>query len=167
MNKQPDRLKPVIWGAFVMTSISILPVINFINIFFCSGVILGGLAGVFMFNKQISGTDVKILQKDGAMIGVLSGILSAILVSGINLLIVLFSKNNPVIEAMNLMKDISLPKEVLDQMDKFSSEINKYGFSPTIAIFSLLSNLFLYPVFGLLGGILGVTIINKKTAKQN
>jgi hypothetical protein len=167
MDKQPNRMIPVIYGTFVMTSISILPFINFINLFFCSGIILGGIAGVFIYNKQLAGTDVKLTSKDGVMIGILCGILSGILVSSFNFIFMLISKHNPIDETMLLLKDFSLPPEVTVQMNKFSDEFNQYGFSPTISVVSLFSNLIIYPLFGMLGAVLGVSIIKKKNQKQN
>jgi len=165
MEKQPNRIIPIIYGTFVMTSISILPYINFINLFFCSGIILGGLAGVLIYNKQLAGSQSKLTSKDGVMIGILCGILSGILVSSFNFIFMLLSKHNPIDETLSLLKDFSLPQEVMVQMNKFSDEFNRFGFSPTISIVSLFSNLIIYPLFGMLGAVLGVTIINKKNEK--
>jgi hypothetical protein len=166
MDKQPNRMIPVIYGTFVMTSISVLPFINFINLFFCSGIILGGIAGVFIYNKQLSGTTIKLTSKDGVMIGILCGILSGILVSSFNFIFMLISKHNPIDEMSSVLKDFSLPPEVMVQMNKFSDEFNNYGFSPTISIVSLFSNLIIYPLFGMIGAVLGVAIINKKNQNK-
>jgi hypothetical protein len=157
---------PIVYGTFVMTMISVLPIINFINLFFCAGIILGGIAGVSIYNKQLTGTDIKLTSKDGVMIGILCGILSGILVSSINFLFMIMSKHNPVDEVLKLMNDVSLPPEVMAQMNKFSDEFNKYGFSPTISIVSLFSNLIIYPLFGMIGAILGVSIIKKRNKKN-
>lgn len=156
---------PIVYGTFIMTSISVLPFINFVNLFFCSGIMLGGLAGVFIYNKQIENTQTDLNSKDGVMIGILCGILSGILVSAFNFAFMLMSKQNPVDETLSFLKDFSLPPEIVVQMNKFSDEFNQYGFSPTISIVSLFSNLIIYPLFGMIGAVLGVTIIKKK--KQN
>lgn len=156
---------PIVYGTFIMTSISVLPFINFINLFFCSGIMLGGLAGAFIYNKQIENSQTNLTTKDGVIIGILCGILSGILVSAFNFAFMLMSKQNPVDETLSFLKDVSLPPEVMVQMNKFSDEFNKYGFSPTISVVSLFSNLVIYPLFGMIGAVLGVTIINKK--KQN
>ncbi|MBI5404388.1 MAG: hypothetical protein HY959_13445 [Ignavibacteriae bacterium] len=166
MQNQPNRMVPVLYGTFVMTMIAVLPLVNFINLFFCAGIILGGIAGVFSYNRQIAGTDIPLTSKDGVMIGILSGILAGIFVSLINFLFMLMSKHNPVDEALKLMNDFALPPEVTVQMNKFSDEFNKYGFSPTISIVSLFSNLVIYPLFGMLGAILGVSIIKKRNKKN-
>jgi hypothetical protein len=166
MPNHPNRMIPIVYGTFVMTMISVLPLINFINLFFCSGIILGGIAGVFVYNKQLTGTDIKLTTKDGVMIGILCGILSGILVSSISFLFMIMSKHNPVDETMKLLNDFSMPPEVAMQMNKFSDEFNKYGFSPTISIVSLFSNLIIYPLFGMIGAMLGVSIIKKRNKKN-
>jgi hypothetical protein len=165
MDKQPNRMIPVLYGTFVMTMISVLPFINFINIFFCAGIIIGGFAGVMSYNRQLQGTQIELTSKDGVMIGILCGILSGILVSSFNFAFMLMTKHNPVDESLALLKDISLPPEVMVQMNKFSDEFNKYGFSPTISIVSLISNLIIYPLFGMIGAILGVSVIKKRNQK--
>lgn len=166
MDKQPNRMVPVIYGTFIMTTISVFPFLNFINLFFCSGIMLGGLAGVFIYNKQISESQIELTSKDGVMIGILCGILSGILVSSFNFIFMLLSKHNPIDETLTFLKDVPLPPDVLTQMNKFSEEFNRYGFSPTISIVSLVSNLFIYPLFGMIGAVIGVTIIKKKNKKN-
>jgi hypothetical protein len=165
MENHPNRMIPILYGTFVMTTISILPFINFINLFFCSGIMLGGLVGVFVYNRQLTGTELKLTSKDGVMIGILCGILSGILVATFNFIFMLMAKHNPIDETMTLMDKFSLPPEVVEQMNKFSNEFNNYGFSPTISIVSLISNLIIYPLFGMIGAVIGVTIINRKNKK--
>ena len=164
MSSSPNRLMPVIFGALVMTLISTFPLINLINVLCCAGIMLGGFAGVFFYNKQIRDTSIELTTKDGGIIGLLSGIISAILVSGINLLMVLFSDVNPITEAYALLEKFGqqLPQEVNETMDKFSDEFNKYGFSPTLSILSLIINLVIYPLFGAIGAMIGVSIIKKR-----
>jgi hypothetical protein len=165
-NQQPNRMIPIVYGTFAMTMISVLPIINFVNLFFCSGIIIGGIVGVFAYNKQLTGTDIKLTSKDGVMIGILCGILSGILVSSISFLFMIMSKHNPVDETMKLLNDFTLPPEVATQMNKFSDEFNKYGFSPTISIVSLFSNLVIYPLFGMIGAMLGIAILKKRNKKN-
>jgi hypothetical protein len=167
MNPHPNKLQPIIWGTAIMTGIAVIPLLNFINLFFCMGIILGGMAGVFIYARHASALGILLTQKDGIMIGLLSGILSAVLVSGINMLIMIYSNVNPVIEVSKMIKDsgMQLPPAVDDQLNKFSEDFSRYGFSPTIAVFSLVSNMIIYPLFGILGGLLGVSIKIKKINK--
>lgn len=164
MSSSPNRLMPVIFGALVMTLISTFPLLNLINVLCCAGIMLGGFAGVFFYNKQIRDTSIELTTKDGGIIGLLCGIISAVLVSGINLLMVLFSDVNPITEAYALLEKFGqqLPQEVNETMDKFSDEFNKYGFSPTLSVLSLIINLVIYPLFGAVGAMIGVSILKKR-----
>jgi len=163
-----NRLLPVIWGFLVMTLVSIMPLINFINLFFCAGIILGGLAGVFSFNKQLTVHGMSLTFKDAVMIGVLSGVLSAVAVSGFNVITLMYSSVNPVTESLKMLGDFgkNMPPEVNKQIDNLAHEFDKYGFSPTLAVFTFVSNLLIYPLFGAIGALLAATIINNKK-KQN
>ncbi|MCX6156895.1 MAG: hypothetical protein NTY74_02835 [Ignavibacteriae bacterium] len=163
-NVSINRLLPVIWGFIVMTLISVMPIINFINLFFCAGIIFGGLAGVFSFNKQLTVHGMSLTFKDAVMIGILSGVLSAVAVSGFNIITLMYSSVNPVSESLKMLGDFGkdLPSEVNKQLDNLSGEFTKYGYSPTLAVFTFISNLFIYPLFGAVGALLGATIINNK-----
>jgi hypothetical protein len=98
------------------------------------------------------------------MIGLLCGILSSILVTGINTLMLAMSKENPMIEFSKIFSDLNLqlPAEVETQFNKFTDEFSKYGFSPTIALFSLIMNIIIYPLFGSIGAIISVAILKKR-----
>lgn len=160
----PNRITPIIYGTAVMTLIAVFPVLNLINVFCCAGIILGGYAGVYTYWKQLQNTGQALTTKDGGMIGILCGILSAVFVTGFGLLLSLFSETNPMLEIMSTFDDIGfqMPPEMSQYLDKFSNEYNEHGFSPTITLFSFISNIVLYPLFGSIGAILGVSYLNKK-----
>lgn len=160
----PNRIIPIIYGTSVMTLIAVFPLLNFINVFCCAGIMAGGYVGVYTYWKQLQNTGLALTTKDGGMIGILCGILSAIFVTGFGLILSLFSETNPMLDIMKTIDDIGIqtPPEMSEYMDKFSNEYNEHGFSPTITIISFVSNIVLYPLFGSVGAILGVSYLNKK-----
>jgi len=160
----PNKILPIVIGTITMTIISTIPIINLLNVFCCAGIIVGGFAGVYTYWKQLQNTGVILTAKDGGMIGILCGILSAIFVTGFGVLISLFSDINPMIDVMKAFDNMGLemPPEVIQYLEKFSDEFNQHGFSPTITIFSFIFNLIIYPLFGSIGALLGVSLLNKK-----
>lgn len=162
-----NKIISVVWGAMIMSGISLLPFVSFINLFCCAGIIMGGLAGVMIYSKQQNGQNNNISYLDGVFIGGLSGLLSAVVVTGVNLLVIMYSKNNPFIDVAKMISDmgIPVPPEMNSVLDNFASEYNSYGFSPTITLISFVSNLIIYPLFGILGSFIGVGIIIKKSGK--
>jgi hypothetical protein len=167
MDKKINRLIPVLVGSMVMTAISVLPLINFINLFFCAGIIIGGYIGAISYYRQTAGTAHVMTHRDGVLTGILSGILSAVIVSGINIIVLMYSKSNPVTESLSMLGEFgkNLPPEVNTQMSKLAEEFNKYGYSPTLAIFTFISNILIYPLFGAIGGLIGMAVIGKKIKK--
>lgn len=167
MNEQIriNRLKPVLISFLVMSLISIAPVLNFINLLFCAGIMLGGVAGVVSFKKQFLQSDLTILYKDAVLIGIFGGILSAVFVSGFNIITMMYSDVNPISESLKFLGDFakSLPPEADKQINILADEFNKYGYSPTLAVFTFISNLIIYPLFGAIGSLLSSTIINNKS----
>lgn len=164
----PNRFTPVLYGTIVMTLISVFPLLNLINLLCCAGVIAGGFAGVYSYRKQLLNTNIPLTHKDGGMIGILSGILAAVLVSGFGLIISLFSEANPLLEVMKAFDDLNIqtPPEMAYYIEKFSKEYNEFGFSPSITLISFVSNIILYPLFGAIGALLAVSVFNKKNTPQ-
>ncbi len=166
MNEQVsiNRLKPVLIGFLVMTLISIAPILNFINLFFCAGVMLGGVAGVLSFKKQFQNPGTAVVYKDAVMIGVLSGFMSAVFVSGFNIITMMYSDANPIVESAKFLEDFikDLPPEANNQLNSLADEFNKYGYSPTLAVFTFISNIIIYPLFGAIGSLITATILNNK-----
>jgi len=164
MNSSPNKLAPVVLSAMIMTLISSVPVLNLLNVFCCSGIILGGFIGIYSYSRQLANTNTPLMQKDAIMIGLLSGIIAAIVQTGIGLAISLFSKTNPMAEAMEMLSGMGkdIPPEVMQIFDKFSNEYTQYGYSPTLTIFSLVIHLVLFPLFGILGSFIGFSILKKK-----
>jgi hypothetical protein len=164
MNNNPNKLKPVLIAAGLMIIISITPFISAINVFCCAGIIIGALIGTFSYYKDLQKANLLIDYKDGVMIGILAGIITAIVYTGFVLIIQLYSEGNMFTDIANDFEKLGfqLSPEFYKAMDYFSGESNSYGFSPTLTIVSLALYLILFPLFGALGGLFGVSIFKKK-----
>ena len=163
MNNISTRMRPIILGSVTMILLSVTPFISFINLFFCSGIILGGVAAVLSYNKQTIQFGLNLYYKDAVIIGILSGILSAVIISGFNILILLYSKNNPFIEMKSLVESFSNSfPEITKEFDKLSAEYDRYGYSPTLSIFMFLMHIVIYPLFGSIGALITVSVVNKR-----
>jgi len=167
MQESPNKLKPVLFGTLIITFISTMPFLNIVNIFFCGGVIFGGYIATLNYYKQCVSTGFAVSNKDSIMIGVLSGFLSAIIVSAVSLLVTMFSGVNPVIESQEILNSVfkDIPPEVQTEMNKISDEYTKFGFSRLVAVFTLITNLITFPIFSGLGGILALAISRKRNKK--
>jgi len=161
------RIFSIFLSAFVMIFISVMPIISIINLFCCAGIVIGGLIGVFYMDHKTKSINYSISFKDAGIVGALSGILSGIILSIITLAITIITRENPIDAGIKTFEEFGfqLPNDVLNQLQSFSEEYSKYGFSFRIALLNLLGNLIIYPIFGFLGGILAMSFINKKRQK--
>lgn len=160
----PSKFTPIIIGTAVTTLISVFPILNLLNLLCCAGIILGGFAGSAYYAKQLEKAGEIIQFKDGAAIGILSGVLSALLVVIITTLITLISSTNPIPEIFKLADQygFSIPPEAEKMLQRVSDEYSEHGFSITITLFTLIVDIFIYPLFGFLGGIIAASIYSKR-----
>jgi len=161
---QPNKFSPIIISTAAMTIISVFPLINLINIFCCAGIIIGGFAGAAFYAKQLERAGSVIQFKDGAAIGLFSGLLSAIIVAVFNVLITMLTSQNPIPELYKLFDslNVTVPPDAESFMRRISDEYSRSGFSITLTIINLVSNLILYPLFGFVGGVIASSLFSRR-----
>lgn len=168
MDNTPNKLTPVIISAVIMVALSTVPVLNLVNSLCCMGIMLGGFIGVTYYSKQLIANNLLLTQKDSILIGLLSGIITAVINTGATLLISMFSKENPMGAMMDVMSQMGreVPPQAIEIMDKLSQEYTKFGFSPTLTIVTFIMNIILFPLFGMLGSFIAYQIYKKKNFQQ-
>jgi hypothetical protein len=168
MDSTPNKLSAVILSAVVMTVLFSLPLISLINIFCCAGIMLGGFIGVTYYSKQVQRSNLILYTKDAVFIGLLSGIISAIVCTGINLVITLFSKENPIALMLEASSQFGkeLPAESMQYLEKLSEEFSRYGYSPTLSVIMLVSCMILFPLFGMFGSMIAFQIYKRKNLQN-
>jgi len=160
----PSKFTPIIISSLITIFLSLMPFVNFINLLCCGSALIGVFAGTSYYNNALRRTGGFIQFKDGAAIGFLSGIISAIIIVMATTLLSMLVKQNPVPEMFNLLDErgIKLPVEVEQFLQKISEEYRKNGFSITLTLMSLGTDIIFYPLFGTLGGLLSVSIFSRK-----
>ena len=160
----PNKLAPVLISSVVIIVISLFPFLNFINLACCAGVILGGASGTYFYSNQLKKNGEIIQYKDGAAIGILSGIISALVVVIFTTLLTMIIHQNPIPQIYEIFdkQGITIPPEAEQFMQKISGEYSKNGFSITLTLITLGADLISYPLFSALGGLLAVTIFGRK-----
>jgi hypothetical protein len=161
---QPSKFTPVIISSFVIVVISLFPFLNFVNLLCCAGVILGGASGTAYYHNQLTKTGGMIQYKDGVAIGVLSGIISALVVVIGTTLMTMIVSQNPIPEIYKIVdsQGFHIPPEADKFLQQISDEYAKNGFSITLTLISLVVDLISYPIFSAIGGMLTVAIYSKR-----
>jgi len=166
--KHPSQLTSVFIATAVMVFTSIIPVLNFINLFCCAGIILGGAAGTYYYARQLGKTGLVVQNKDGIMIGLLSGIISAILYVILSTLILMLSKQNPVELLYKIVDEygIAIPPESEKLLRDVHEEYASQGFSFMMIGIELFVRIISHTIFGPIGGLIAASVFNKRRIKN-
>ncbi len=163
----PSKFTPVIISSFVMVFLSIFPVLNLINVICCAGIIIGGASGTWYYARQLEKSGQFIQNKDGVMIGLLAGIISAIVYVIFSTTIIMLAKQNPVemVYKMTEQWGFNIPPESERILRTVNDEYSRNGFSTIMIGVELFSRIVSHCIFGAAGGLLAASIFNKRRNK--
>ena len=165
----PSKFTPVIISSFVMVFLSLFPVLNLINVLCCAGIVIGGASGTWYYAKQLEKAGEFIQNKDGIMIGLLAGIISAIIYVIFSTTIIMLAKQNPVEMVYKLTEQygFSIPPESQKILNGVYDEYQRNGFSVVMISVELFSRIVSHCIFGPIGGLLVASIFNKRRNAVN
>ncbi len=135
----------------------------------CLIVPLAVLTAMLLYKKTLNG-DTNISVKTGLLIGFLTGLIAALFSTFFDVIITLFTRTNDFVETLPQTKEVlesfkfgEAAKQTIDLMNGMAQQITSTGFSLLYTIFILISNLIVDSIFGLIGGLLGRIIVNRRT----
>jgi hypothetical protein len=151
MQNQPGKFLPALWGGVLIGVISGVPGLNLINCACCFGVISGGILSAYLYRQSMPPTQTMI-SGDGAALGLLAGVFGAIIASILDAIL-----GAAAFEMLYRMSDFLDSPELDEVFQRFGPIALARG----IFVIGFLFKLVFYCIFGLLGGILGVTFFGK------
>ena len=127
-----------------------------------------------ILDRKSSGNTGKMDMTRGAVLGLMTGIYAALFGTSLDILITFITRNNEIIAAypqlQKLINDFpiseALKSEVLTMLSSLLDEIKTTGFSMIYTLSILFSNFIIDPIFGTIGGLIGVQIVNSKIADE-
>ncbi|MGC9314133.1 MAG: hypothetical protein ACP5G4_00740 [bacterium] len=151
MEKKPF-LTSALWPGIVLGLLSVIPVVNYGNIFCCLWVLGGGVLAAVVYKGEAG----SITTKEGAIVGSLAGIIGAFVISiGTGILWYFFNENY-LADLNNVVRMGEIDPEMITMM---ADIVN----NPVLVILgSLVFYLFLNALMGGLGGFIGATVINRR-----
>ena len=151
------------FGASVLTTIPGLEIIAC-----CLLVPVASIIAVRLYNKT-SHEMLKLHTGTGVIIGLLTGLFAAGFASVFEVIITYITKTNDLVagypQAEQVIRDLNLgdaAKESLELLKTMISDIKTKGFSILYTAIIAFSNLLTYSIFGMLGGVIGTALINRK-----
>ena len=170
MFEKPSKLRPAVLGGLIIGTISGIPGLNLLNCCCCAGILLGGAMSVYLYRHEFTSEMPPMESSDALILGIIAGIIGALVTTFLSALIILIL--GPVETEMmrNFMEKLtqkledrgSVPQGTMDNMrDQFEQAMKDGGTIGGI-LRSLVYALILYPIFSMLGGLIGYGIFGRK-----
>jgi hypothetical protein len=150
-----DFLKPAITGGLALGVLSSVPYVSVCCCLWSAGA--GALATWFL-NKQRPGT---LKYSDGALGGVLSGLIGAIVTTIISIPVQMLLLTPEAVETAKAQLERSqMPPQVVEMITRFMQP----GFDLSRTLISLLVNMVALGLFAMVGGIIAAAILTRRRA---
>lgn len=156
MYPKPDRILPALYGGIVMTVLVVVPGLNLINCLCCAGILLGGFGAVFFYKNEFTPDTPPYTAGDCMAVGAIAGLAGAVISTIVSSIMVLLFGNFMLEFAMQWIdqQGIQLPGEIQNVLNQALDE----GVTIISILGDLLLALMIYPIFGMLGGLIGYAV---------
>ena len=175
MLEKPNKIRIALISGVAIGVVAAIPGLSLINCCCCAGVWLGGILAMYLYKQQFTEGMPPLESSDALMLGLMAGVVGAFTATLINVLILVTF--GPV-EA-TLVK--SLAGKVLERMSEQGSvpsdmvETLKGQLDQSIKDSTRMSNIFgglfitliVYPIFTILGALLGYAMFRPKNPPQS
>jgi hypothetical protein len=166
MQNKPTKFLASLYGGIVIATISSVPGLNLLNCLCCAGVMLGGLVAVFVYSRELTPETPPLSAGDGVQLGALSGVMAAFLSLILHLVVYALFGNiaeRIIYELVHSILDATnVPPETIQMFEEIFHQALERGLTPLVVFFSLVQDLILFALFGLLGGLIGYAIFKKR-----
>ncbi len=148
----------------------VLQIVPLLKGFACCLVIPAAAYFSLLLDKKANRNNDDITFKKAAWFGILTGLFAAVFATTFEVIITLITKNNDIVFALPELNkmfsgmpiDAKIKQELINIMTNIAKEIKAYGFSFFYTISIFFNNLFINVIFGFLGGVISMQILNKK-----
>ena len=158
------RLRSILLGGIVITLVSVVPLLSVLNLFCCTGIILGGVVAVHYYRRHLPG-DVGFDVARGLSMGLLSGLVAVVL-AGVIVVVgyhagyrPLENQSESIFQSFE-MTGQDVPPEIVEFFGKFQGE----GGARLLVVLHLIFNLVFFPTFGMVGGLIGALLPGARRA---
>jgi hypothetical protein len=148
----PSRMQPAFFGGLFIGVLSALPFVSGLNLCCCLWVVTGGVLTSYLLQER---SPLPITAGDGAVGGLGAGAIGAVLASVLGLAFAAMQGLSGA-EFLDQLPQADLPPEGAEFIERMRSLPPSLFFFAPLVIFLLV-----FPIFGMLGGLLGVAIFKR------
>jgi hypothetical protein len=165
-----NKYLPSIVTGFGAAVLSTIPGIKNLNC--CLIIPAAAFLSIYLYSKS-TGNDSPIKLNKALSYGLITGLIAAMFSSLFDILITYITHSNDLVlgleQTEEMMQNLQLGKLIdasLEIMRTMVSEIKAKGFSALYTVMITISNFFIFSIFGMLGGLLGMAVLNKRNRPQ-
>ena len=159
---KPTYAKPALFGGLIIGVLFGAPILNYANCLCCAPVILGGFLSVFFYKKDLLPEMPPLESSDGWKLGAMAGAIGGVIATVLSQFFQLFTgaesraEFDKMIEQMEGQSAVTFLEMMRDFMD-----------SPLAIVVGLVVSVFICTIFGLLGGLIGASVLKPKQPPAN
>lgn len=134
----------------------------------CLLIPIASVISIFLYKKSQQDL-LRITTGTGIMLGLLTAIFAALFASSFEIIITYLTRTSDLVVSMpqaeQVVKDLNLgpaAEESIEVLKQMVRDIQSKGFSVLYTFMIAMTNLITYSIFGVLGGVIGTAIINKR-----
>jgi hypothetical protein len=161
-----NKYLPSIVTGFGAAVLSTIPGIKNLNC--CLIIPAAAFLSIYLYSKS-TGNDFPIKLNKALSYGLITGLIAALFSSLFDLLITYITHSNDLVVGLEqteeMMQELKFGKLIdasLEIMHTMVTEIKATGFSALYTVMITISNFFIFSIFGMLGGLLGMAVLNKR-----
>jgi hypothetical protein len=149
------KLQPAFWGGLFIGVLSALPFIGNLNTCCCLWVVVGGALATYLLQER---TAVPVTAGDGAIAGLLAGAVGALVTSVLTPLVSMVTGLSVRDQIDQALAGGDLPPQLADAL----AQVRDVPTGVWFLVFALMTFV-IYPIFAMLGGLLGVAMFRRTT----
>jgi uncharacterized membrane protein YoaK (UPF0700 family) len=174
MLDKPNKWRAALFGGLAIGLVSGIPVISLVNCCCCAGILGGGVFAYYMYREEHTEGMVPLESSDALILGIMAGVIGAFvqaLIHGILVLLFAGMQEQLMRSIMGKIVDKleqsgSFPSDALDQMRDQIEKSMRESNTMWGVMLNLFMSLIIYPIFAMLGGLLGYGIFRSKKPQQ-
>lgn len=153
---------------------AVLSTVPGIKNFSCCLIVPAAAAISILLDKKINSSNEKVLVGKSLGFGFLTGLFATLFITTFEMLLTYFTKSNDFIQSLPQTEIVMrqwdlgpMVDESLKLIKSVSKDIQKNGFSIIYLLMILSSNFIINSIFGMIGGALGMSLVNRKSREED
>lgn len=152
---------------------AVLSIVPGIKSFSCCLIVPGAAIFALILDQRVNKNFERVATGKAVVFGLMTGLFATFFITVLDVLITFITKSNDFIEALpqseSLIRELNfgpMAEESLRLMKQMAKQIQKSGFSPLYLFILFISNFITNTIFGMIGGLIGMGLLNKRRTKE-